>query len=148
MNKPVEQFNKVNVIAKCCAIGATLRLQFHKGFTFADAIRYVDYYASLGITHIYASPILTARQNSTHGYDIVDPTQVSMELGGEPGLIEFVAVLRAANMGLIIDIVPNHMGVGGYENPWWQHVFEWGQTSPYAFWFDIDWYSTDPEPYN
>ena len=148
MNKPIAQLSKLNVIAKSCEIGATLRLQFHKDFTFADAIRYVDYYASLGITHIYASPILTARQNSTHGYDIVDPTQVNMELGGIQGLKDFVAKLRANNMGLIVDIVPNHMGVGGYENPWWQHVFEWGQTSPYAFWFDIDWYSTDPELHN
>ena len=103
-------------------IGATVRLQFHREFTFYDAVRYLDYFVKLGITHVYASPILTARQNSTHGYDIVDPTQISLELGGIEGLRSLVSELRQRNMGLIIDIVPNHMGVGGNENPWWQHV--------------------------
>jgi (1->4)-alpha-D-glucan 1-alpha-D-glucosylmutase len=129
-------------------IGATVRLQFHREFIFDDAIRYLDYFAKLGITHLYASPILTARQNSTHGYDIVDPTQINMELGGIEGLKRLVSALRQRNMGLIIDIVPNHMGVGGNENPWWQHVLEWGRRSPYSFWFDIDWFSTDPHLHN
>lgn len=144
MNKPLEQTKQLAVNEQFVPVGATLRLQFHKDFTFADAIKHVDYYASLGITHIYSSPILTSRLNSTHGYDIVDPTQIDMELGGLSGLKAFVHALRVVGIGLIIDIVPNHMGVGGNENPWWQHVFEWGQASPYAFWFDIDWYSTDP----
>jgi len=121
---------------------STARLQLHKDFTFADAERVVPYYASLGISHIYASPVLTARSGSTHGYDIVDPTRISAELGGEEGLRRFVARLREAGMGLIQDIVPNHMGVGP-ENPWWQHVLEWGQKSPYARWFDIDWQPAD-----
>lgn len=121
---------------------STARLQLHKDFTFADAERVIPYYASLGISHIYASPILTARSGSTHGYDIVDPTRVNPELGGEEGLRRFVARLREAGMGLIQDIVPNHMGVGP-ENPWWQHVLEWGQKSPYARWFDIDWKPAD-----
>lgn len=153
MNKPVELSNSQVIgenqtMERAAKVGSTLRLQFHKNFTFSDAIQYIDYFASLGVTHIYSSPILTARVNSTHGYDIVDPTLVNMELGGIRGLKEFVRALRAAGMGLIVDIVPNHMGVGGYENPWWQHVFEWGQTSPYAFWFDIDWCSSDPELHN
>jgi (1->4)-alpha-D-glucan 1-alpha-D-glucosylmutase len=121
---------------------ATARLQLHKGFTFDDAARVVPYYAALGISHIYASPILTARRGSTHGYDIVDPTRINPELGGEEGLRRLVAQIRQANMGLILDIVPNHMGVGP-ENPWWQHVLEWGQDSPYARWFDIDWQPVD-----
>ncbi|HJV87612.1 MAG TPA: malto-oligosyltrehalose synthase [Noviherbaspirillum sp.] len=121
---------------------ATVRLQLHKGFGFDDAAATVAYYHELGISHVYASPILTARSGSTHGYDIVDPTHINPELGGEDGLRRFVARLRAANMGLIVDIVPNHMGVGP-ENPWWQHVLEWGQASPYARWFDIDWHPAD-----
>ncbi|MCB5191459.1 malto-oligosyltrehalose synthase [Methylobacillus arboreus] len=125
-------------------ITATIRLQFHQDFTFDDALERIPYFAKLGISHIYSSPILTARSNSMHGYDIVDPTQISAELGGEQGLRRLVEGLRATGMGLIVDIVPNHMGVGGAENPWWQHVFEWGRNSPYATWFDIDWDSTDP----
>jgi (1->4)-alpha-D-glucan 1-alpha-D-glucosylmutase len=122
---------------------ATVRLQFHKDFTFDDAAAAVGYYAALGVSHIYASPMLTARSGSTHGYDIVDPTQINPELGGEAGLRRLAARLRAAGMGLIADIVPNHMGVGS-ENPWWRHVLEWGQQSRYAGWFDIDWQAADP----
>ncbi|HEY8605489.1 MAG TPA: malto-oligosyltrehalose synthase [Noviherbaspirillum sp.] len=121
---------------------ATARLQLHKDFGFDDAAEVVPYYAALGISHIYASPILTARAGSTHGYDIVDPTRINPELGGEEGLRRLVERIRAHGMGLILDIVPNHMGVGP-ENPWWQHVLEWGQDSPYARWFDIDWQPAD-----
>ncbi len=121
---------------------ATARLQLHQEFTFDDAARVVPYYAALGISHIYASPILTARQGSTHGYDMVDPTRINPELGGEDGLRRMVARIREAGMGLILDIVPNHMGIGP-ENPWWQHVLEWGSDSPYARWFDIDWQPVD-----
>lgn len=123
---------------------ATARLQLHKDFTLDDAVDVVDYYAALGISHIYASPILTARPGSTHGYDIVDPTRINPELGGEPALRRLVQKLRASGMGLIIDIVPNHMGVGGADNPWWLHVLEWGSHSRHARWFDIDWNSPDP----
>ncbi|QAU36057.1 malto-oligosyltrehalose synthase [Janthinobacterium sp. 17J80-10] len=121
---------------------ATARLQLHKDFSFAHAIEVLPYYAALGISHIYSSPILTARSGSTHGYDIVDPTRVNAELGGEAGLRLFVAAIRQAGMGLILDIVPNHMGIGA-ENPWWQHVLEWGEESPYARWFDIEWHPAD-----
>jgi (1->4)-alpha-D-glucan 1-alpha-D-glucosylmutase len=121
---------------------ATARLQLHKGFNFDQAADTVPYFASLGVSHIYASPILTARSGSTHGYDIVDPTRINPELGGEEGLKRLVARIREAGMGLILDIVPNHMGVGP-ENPWWQHVLEWGESSPYARWFDIDWKPAD-----
>lgn len=123
---------------------ATARLQLHKDFTLDDAANTIDYYASLGISHIYASPILTARPGSTHGYDIVDPTRINPELGGEPALRRLVQTIRDAGLGLIIDIVPNHMGVGGADNPWWLHVLEWGNHSRYARWFDIDWNSPDP----
>jgi (1->4)-alpha-D-glucan 1-alpha-D-glucosylmutase len=123
---------------------ATARLQLHKDFTLDDAAEVVDYYASLGISHLYLSPLLTARSGSTHGYDIVDPTRINPELGGEPALHRLVARLREAGMGLIVDIVPNHMGVGGADNPWWLDVLEWGRYSNYARWFDIDWNSPDP----
>jgi (1->4)-alpha-D-glucan 1-alpha-D-glucosylmutase len=122
---------------------ATARLQLHKDFTLDDAAALVDYYAALGISHLYASPMLVARAGSSHGYDVVDPTRLNPELGGEAALRRLVARLRAAGMGLIADIVPNHMGVGA-ENPWWQHVLEWGSASPYARWFDIDWEANDP----
>ena len=91
---------------------ATMRLQFHRGFTFADARSLAPYFASLGISHIYASPIMTARPGSPHGYDVVDPTRVNPELGGEAELLRLVEELRRHDLGLIVDIVPNHMAVG------------------------------------
>ena len=122
---------------------ATVRLQFHRDFTLDDAAETVDYYADLGISHFYASPLLMARRGSMHGYDIVDPTRINPELGGEDALRRLVEKLRTRDMGLIMDVVPNHMGVGGSENPWWLHVLEWGPQSRYAGWFDIDWDSPD-----
>ncbi|WP_347554575.1 malto-oligosyltrehalose synthase [Robbsia sp. KACC 23696] len=123
---------------------ATLRLQFHKDFTFADALRHVDYFAALGISHLYASPITTAQPGSTHGYDTVDYTRVNPELGGEDGLRTLVKALRVRNMGLIADIVPNHMGVGGSANAWWRDILEWGRHAAHARFFDVDWHSPDP----
>jgi (1->4)-alpha-D-glucan 1-alpha-D-glucosylmutase len=138
MNRPLLPLN----------ILATARIQLHSGFTFDHAAALTDYFSGLGISHLYLSPILTARAGSTHGYDIVDPTQINPELGGEAGFRRMVQALRSAGMGVIIDIVPNHMGVGGSENPWWQHVLEWGMNSPYAHWFDINWQAQDPQLFN
>jgi (1->4)-alpha-D-glucan 1-alpha-D-glucosylmutase len=121
-----------------------MRLQLHREFTFAHAAALVPYLVQLGISHVYSSPILTARAGSIHGYDVVDPTTVNPELGGEPGLREFVAVLRAAGLGLIVDIVPNHMAVGGSDNPWWTDLLRYGRSSRYADFFDVDWKSADP----
>ena len=123
---------------------ATMRFQFHKGFTFADAERQVPYLAGLGISHLYASPITTARPGSMHGYDVIDPTRVNPELGGEEALRRLVGALRAAGLGLIVDIVPNHMAVGA-ENAWWFDVLKRGTDSRYARYFDIDWDAEDPE---
>ena len=123
---------------------ATLRLQFHKGFTLDQAVPLVPYFARLGISHVYASPLLAARAGSMHGYDVVDPTAVNPELGGEPALRRLVAALREQNMGLILDIVSNHMAVGGSDNPWWLDLLEWGRLSPYGEFFDIQWHSPDP----
>ena len=118
---------------------ATYRLQLHAGFTFADAEAVVPYLADLGISHVYASPITTAAIGSTHGYDVIDPTRINPELGGETGLLSLSSALQARDMGLIIDIVPNHMGVAGDENAWWMDVLENGAASEFAPVFDIDW---------
>lgn len=123
---------------------ATLRLQLHKNFTLDDARLRVPYFAQLGISHLYTSPLLTARPGSTHGYDVVDPTCVNPELGGEPALERLADALRNEHMGLICDLVPNHMAVGGNTNPWWLDVLKWGPASPYAHFFDIQWNSHDP----
>jgi len=123
---------------------ATLRLQFHKGFTFADAEMLVPYMVALGVSHLYASPITTARAGSTHGYDVIDPTRVNPELGGEDGLERLVETLHRAGLGLIVDIVPNHMAAN-LENPWWADVLKYGEASRYARSFDIDWESEDPQ---
>lgn len=119
-------------------VRATARLQLHGGFTFDDAAARVPYLRDLGISHLYASPILRARHGSRHGYDVVDPTQVSPELGGEEGLRRLVAALRAHAMGLVVDIVPNHTAVGS-ENAWWLDVLAHGPRSAHAAFFDIDW---------
>nr|WP_299242274.1 malto-oligosyltrehalose synthase [uncultured Halomonas sp.] len=126
------------------SIRATVRLQFHAGFTLDDALPWIDYYADLGISHVYASPLLASRSGSTHGYDGIDPTRLDPELGGEEALERLVVKLRERDMGLILDIVPNHVAVGGSENLWWQDVLTQGQRSPYAKYFDIDWHSPDP----
>jgi (1->4)-alpha-D-glucan 1-alpha-D-glucosylmutase len=118
---------------------ATYRLQFHKDFTFDDATAILPYLARLGISHVYASPIHTARPGSTHGYDIVDHSRINPELGGEDGFIRFSDALRDQGLGLLLDIVPNHMGVGGADNAAWLSVLEWGPLSPQAKTFDIDW---------
>ncbi len=121
---------------------ATMRLQFHRGFTFADAEGLLPYLSQLGVSHIYASPITTARKGSRHGYDVVDPTRVNPELGGEEGLRRLAAKLGELGMGLIADIVPNHMAAS-LENPWWVDVLRHGETSRYARFFDIDWQPED-----
>jgi (1->4)-alpha-D-glucan 1-alpha-D-glucosylmutase len=120
-------------------VRSTYRLQLHKGFTFADAEAVVPYLARLGISHLYASPITNAQPGSTHGYDVTDPTRVNPELGGEEGLRSLCAALKREGLGLIIDIVPNHMGIAGGNNAYWQDVLEKGPASPYAGFFDIDW---------
>lgn len=129
---------------KPLTLRATQRLQFHKGFTLDDAVPLVPYFAELGISHLYASPLLSARAGSMHGYDVVDPTTVNPELGGEPALRRLVAALREHDMGLILDIVSNHMAVGGSDNRWWLDLLEWGRLSPYSEFFDIQWHSPDP----
>jgi (1->4)-alpha-D-glucan 1-alpha-D-glucosylmutase len=98
----------------------------------------VPYLKELGITHLYASPFLKARPGSTHGYDIVDHDRLNPELGGE-GFARLSAALKEHGLGLILDFVPNHMGVGSADNAWWLDVLEWGPESPHERSFDIDW---------
>ncbi|MBR0641329.1 malto-oligosyltrehalose synthase [Plastoroseomonas hellenica] len=121
--------------------GATYRLQFHKGFGFRDAAALAPYLARLGVSHVYASPYLAARPGSTHGYDIVDHGRLNPELGAETDFRAMVAAFRENGLSQVLDFVPNHMGVGGADNPWWLDVLEWGPDSAYAGWFDIDWRS-------
>lgn len=123
---------------------ATYRLQFHKDFGFDDAIRILPYLARLGISHVYCSPIQRARPGSMHGYDVVAHGEINPELGGFEGFARFTQALRQLGMGQLLDLVPNHMGVLGADNPWWTDVLEHGQDSPWARCFDIDWQALDP----
>jgi len=118
---------------------ATYRLQLSADFNFDAAAAVVPYLRALGITHLYASPFMKARKGSTHGYDIIDHTQFNPELGGEAGFERLSAALKQNDLGLILDFVPNHVGVHFADNPWWLDVLEWGQTSSHAVSFDIDW---------
>jgi (1->4)-alpha-D-glucan 1-alpha-D-glucosylmutase len=117
---------------------ATYRLQLHAGFTFAHVAARIDYFARLGISHLYLSPIVTSRRGSRHGYDVVDPTRIDPALGTEDDLRRLSHALAERDMGLIVDIVPNHMGIGP-DNPYWDDVLARGERSRYAHWFDIDW---------
>jgi (1->4)-alpha-D-glucan 1-alpha-D-glucosylmutase len=118
---------------------ATYRLQLTPEFGFDAAAAIAPYLKALGITHVYASPFMKARQGSTHGYDIVDHTRLNPELGGEAGFTQFSDALKQHDLGLILDFVPNHVGVHFADNPWWLDVLEWGPASPHAVSFDIDW---------
>lgn len=119
-------------------VTATYRLQLSPDFTLRDVRRLTPYLAELGISHLYLSPILRARRGSTHGYDVVDPTELNPQLGVESELSALSRDLDDAGLGIILDIVPNHMATGS-ENPFWQDVLAHGRASPYAAWFDIDW---------
>jgi (1->4)-alpha-D-glucan 1-alpha-D-glucosylmutase len=122
---------------------ATYRLQFHRGFTLRQAIELVPYLHNLGISHLYASPLLKAVPGSTHGYDVCDFTRISPEVGTELALEDLATTLRGHDMGLVLDFVPNHMGIGR-ENPWWWDVLKNGRSSRFAGHFDIDWDPPDP----
>jgi len=124
---------------------ATYRLQFHKDFTFDDAVPLAPYLQRLGISHLYSSPILTARAGSTHGYDVVDHTRINPELGGAEAFERLAQALKAVGIGIIVDIVPNHMAVGGADNPWWLDVLEKGDASRYARFFDVQFDTPDAE---
>jgi (1->4)-alpha-D-glucan 1-alpha-D-glucosylmutase len=123
---------------------ATYRLQFNQDFRFTNAREKVLYFSRLGVTHLYASPILRARQASTHGYDVVDPKTINPHLGDKTDLVDLVTDLGNFGLGLILDIVPNHTAAS-IENPYWRDVLTYGHSSPFAGWFDIDWRMPDPD---
>ena len=123
---------------------ATLRLQLSPTFGFDAAAAVVPTLSALGVSHVYLSPILMARTGSEHGYDIIDHGRLNPELGGEEGFCRFSDALLIEGLGLIVDFVPNHMGIGVGENRWWRDVLEWGRDSPHADWFDIDWEPAEP----
>jgi (1->4)-alpha-D-glucan 1-alpha-D-glucosylmutase len=118
---------------------ATYRVQLTANFDFDAAASIVPYLKALGITHLYASPFMKSRKGSTHGYDIVDHAQINPELGGDTGFERLSRALKQHDLGLILDFVPNHVGVHFADNPWWLDVLEWGPASPHAVSFDIDW---------
>jgi (1->4)-alpha-D-glucan 1-alpha-D-glucosylmutase len=125
---------------------ATYRLQFHAGFTFEDARKLTPYLYDLGISHIYASPYLRARSGSMHGYDVADPSSLNPELGTTEDFDRMVSELRQRGMGQLVDIVPNHMGIGDPGNYRWRDVLENGPASIYARFFDINWRPTLAQP--
>jgi (1->4)-alpha-D-glucan 1-alpha-D-glucosylmutase len=125
--------------------GCTYRLQLNEHFTFRDATALLPYLDALGVTDVYASPFFAARAGSMHGYDVVDPTRLNPELGTEEDLAALSAGLRARGMGLVMDLVPNHMCIDPSADRWWRDVLENGRSSPFATYFDIDWHPPKTE---
>ncbi len=128
-----------------CIPRATYRLQLHEDFDFAQAQAILPYLQALGVSHVYCSPVTRARPGSRHGYDVVDPCEINPELGGREGFERFAAAAQAHGLAILLDIVPNHMGVIGGDNPWWADVLEHGPASLYAGFFDIDWEPLDAD---
>lgn len=124
---------------------ATYRLQFNHRFTLKQALEFVSYFHELGISDLYASPIMKSTSGSTHGYDILDPCQLNPEIGSEEDLEQLIKALKERGMGLILDIVPNHMSIADPDNKWWQDVLENGPSSLYADYFNIIWDPPKPE---
>ncbi len=118
---------------------ATYRLQFHHGFRFVEAQALVPYFSALGISDIYASPLFRARRRSLHGYSVTNPLVINPELGSKVSFNALARALKSHDMGLVLDIVPNHMALS-HDNPWWLDVLENGPASPYAMFFDVDWH--------
>jgi glycogen operon protein len=126
-------------------LGATYRLQLHAGFGFERAREVASYLAELGVTDIYSSPLLAAARGSTHGYDVVDHTKLNPELGTEEDFVAFSERLRELGLGLLVDMVPNHVGIASGQNALWDDVLENGPSSLYADFFDIDWSPPRPD---
>src|SRR3954447_2276649 len=122
---------------------ATYRIQLNQYCRFADTLKILDYLHDLGVTDLYLSPILAARKGSTHGYDLIDPSRINPEIGTEEEFNALQTELQNRGMGLLLDIVPNHMAASA-ENPWWMDVLENGSQSAFAAFFDVDWNSYAP----
>jgi len=123
--------------------GSTYRIQFHGGFRFAHALAILPYLHDLGITHLYASPIFKSGEQSTHGYDVCNYGEIDPKLGGAEAFQQLTASMRDLGMGILLDIVPNHMRADSC-NEWWRNLLENGSSSPFAAFFDIDWDSDLP----
>ena len=149
LNQPVVVVDETSTLRECLGrLGgrkqrlrplSTYRLQFNHAFRFSDARKLAGYLRELGVSTCYASPILKAQAGSMHGYDITDHNALNPELGTQEEFDELAAGLKNHGMGLLLDVVPNHMGVGHGTNPWWQDVLQNGRTSKFADFFDIDW---------
>ncbi len=135
---PLDRLTSEVLSAPAAQLGSTYRLQMHAGFTLRDARGVLDYLHALGVTHLYLSSLLTAKPGSTHGYDVIDHSRLNPELGRDDDLIELATAARNRGMGLLLDIVPNHMSIGG-ANSWWQDVLEHGRSGRFADHFDIAW---------
>lgn len=118
---------------------ATYRVQLGPGFGFAELTASLDYLSGLGISHLYCSPILQAARGSSHGYDVIDPTRISDDLGGEEGFRSLLEAAHDRGLHILLDIVPNHMSVSDRRNRWWWDVLVAGRGSPFARYFDINW---------
>lgn len=127
---------------------ATYRLQLNANFNFDDVIGIIDYLNELGISHLYLSPCLQASAGSTHGYDVVNHNLINSELGKKVDFALLSQRLKSKGMGIILDIVPNHMAISGPENPWWWDVLENGQASQYSRYFDVDWHADSSDRSN
>lgn len=143
MSEPIDSSQILKTIQKVAderhIPAATYRLQFNADFTFSDAQKLIPYLDDLGVNDVYASPIFLPRAGSTHGYDVADPTRFNSDLGSEEDFDALAAALHKRGMGLVLDIVPNHMGVNDARNGWWLDVLENGPSSQYAAYFDIQW---------
>jgi len=124
----------------------TYRFQFNRHFTFRHATALIPYLKKLGISHCYASPLLKAHPGSLHGYDIIDHNRLNPDIGSQGDFEHFIHTLKSHGLSLIVDIVPNHMGVGS-DNHWWMDVLENGPMSEYTYYFDIDWSPLKDELY-
>ncbi len=120
---------------------STYRVQLNQTTSFEAVERVSSYIEKLGISHLYTSPIFQAIAGSLHGYDVVNPNEFNVELGGGKGFFSLLSTLRSRNLGILVDVVPNHMAIGK-QNPYWWDLLKFGRSSPYAKWFDIDWTHT------
>ena len=123
---------------------ATYRLQLRHEFPFPAAAQLVPYLHALGVSHCYCSPILMSTPGSTHGYDVNDYRRIDPELGGREAFATFARSVKEHGMGILLDFVPNHMGINGGRNAWWLDVLECGPLSPFGEFFDIDWHEPLP----
>ena len=131
-------------VAQMRPVTSTYRVQLHAGNTFADVAEAVPFLAELGISHLYLSPVFQAHAGSSHGYDTVDVETISKELGGLEGLSHLCTVAHGRGMGVLLDIVPNHLAIGDRANRWWWEVLAIGAHAPHAGFFDIDWRAPEP----